>query len=214
MLIQFDRNFYLSAQRRRSCNVLRKSPKALGNNEAGGGIFPPSPARGIGRAANQDGKQVVLSKLSHFGLLSFVDATDDSAFSFEMIAGRHLAYCAGVFSPSDVRVAFVTIRRRARVSCIAHCVVTSLTKAAMTRVLHDEPEFSDLFLTYLLTRNSRIEEDLIDQLFNSSEKRLARTLLLLANFGKDGGPQPIDAKFSQATLAEMIGTTRSRVSFS
>ena len=75
-----------------------------------------------------------------------------------------------------------------------------------------EPEFSELFMSYLLTRNSRIEEDLIDQLFNSSEKRLARLLLLLANFGKEGRPEPIVGKFTQEMLAEMIGTTRSRVS--
>ena len=83
----------------------------------------------------------------------------------------------------------------------------------MIATIHDEPEFSELFMSYLLTRNSRIEEDLIDQLFNSSEKRLARLLLLLANFGKEGRPEPIVGKFSQETLAEMIGTTRSRVSF-
>jgi CRP/FNR family transcriptional regulator, cyclic AMP receptor protein len=82
----------------------------------------------------------------------------------------------------------------------------------MIAALHDEPKFSELFMTYLLTRNSRIEEDLIDQLFNSSEKRLARLLLLLANFGKEGSPQPISPNVSQETLAEMIGTTRSRVS--
>ena len=83
----------------------------------------------------------------------------------------------------------------------------------MIATIHNEPEFSELFMSYLLTRNSRIEEDLIDQLFNSSEKRLARLLLLLANFGKEGRPEPIVGKFSQETLAEMIGTTRSRVSF-
>jgi CRP-like cAMP-binding protein len=90
--------------------------------------------------------------------------------------------------------------------------VTSITKEALTAALHDEPAFSELFIAYLLARNSRIEGDLIDQLFNSSEKRLARMLLLLANFGQDGTTQPIDIKFSQETLAEMIGTTRSRVS--
>ena len=92
-------------------------------------------------------------------------------------------------------------------------VITSITKHAMIAVLHDEPRFSELFMGYLLTRNSRIEEDLVDQLFNSSEKRLACLLLLLANFGKDGPPQPVLAEISQETLAEMIGTTRSRVSF-
>ena len=87
-----------------------------------------------------------------------------------------------------------------------------LEKAAMMRVLHQESEFSDLFITFLLHRNSRIEEDLVDQLFNSSEKRLARTLLLLANFGKEGKPESVIPQISQETLADMVGTTRSRVS--
>ena len=96
---------------------------------------------------------------------------------------------------------------------VDECVITRLEKATMIATIHNEPEFSELFMSYLLTRNSRIEEDLIDQLFNSSEKRLARLLLLLANFGKEGRPEPIVGKFSQEMLAEMIGTTRSRVSF-
>jgi CRP-like cAMP-binding protein len=91
-------------------------------------------------------------------------------------------------------------------------VITRLEKGTMIATIQNEPEFSELFMAYLLTRNSRIEEDLIDQLFNSSEKRLARLLLLLANFGKEGRPELIVGKFSQETLAEMIGTTRSRVS--
>jgi CRP/FNR family transcriptional regulator, cyclic AMP receptor protein len=102
-----------------------------------------------------------------------------------------------------------------RISTVAALVDSSivrLQKAAVIRVLHDEPAFSELFMAYLLARNIRMEADLIDQLFNSSEKRLARLLLLLANFGKDGKPQPVVAKISQETLAEMIGTTRSRVS--
>ncbi len=90
--------------------------------------------------------------------------------------------------------------------------IVRVSKAEMVRVLHAEPAFGEMFITHLLTRNSRVEEDLVDQLFNSSEKRLARTLLLLANFGKDGGPQPITTPISQETLAEIIGTTRSRVS--
>ena len=103
--------------------------------------------------------------------------------------------------------------RIATTRAIDECVITRLEKATMIATIHNEPEFSELFMSYLLTRNSRIEEDLIDQLFNSSEKRLARLLLLLANFGKEGRPEPIVGKFSQETLAEMIGTTRSRVSF-
>jgi CRP/FNR family transcriptional regulator, cyclic AMP receptor protein len=98
-------------------------------------------------------------------------------------------------------------------TAIENCMITSIKKEAMLAVLYQQPEFSAYFRAYLLTRNSRIEEDLIDQLFNSSEKRLARLLLLLANFGKDSAPRPILARISQETLAEMIGTTRSRVSF-
>jgi CRP/FNR family cyclic AMP-dependent transcriptional regulator len=93
------------------------------------------------------------------------------------------------------------------------CLITSITRKAMLAALRKEPSFSELFMTYLVTRSNRTEEDLIDQLFNSSEKRLARLLLLLANFGKSGKPTPIDASINQATLAEMIGTTRSRTSF-
>jgi CRP/FNR family cyclic AMP-dependent transcriptional regulator len=103
--------------------------------------------------------------------------------------------------------------RIATTTAMEDCLITAITKPAMIAALHDEPKFSELFMAYLLTRNSRIEEDLIDQLFNSSERRLARLLLLLANFGKEGAPEPIDIEISQETLAEMIGTTRSRVSF-
>jgi CRP/FNR family transcriptional regulator, cyclic AMP receptor protein len=88
-----------------------------------------------------------------------------------------------------------------------------IEKAEMFRVLHDEPAFAEVFTSHLLTRNSQVEADLVDHLFNSSEKRLARTLLLLANFGKEGRPEPITMKVSQEMLAEMVGTTRSRVSF-
>jgi CRP-like cAMP-binding protein len=103
--------------------------------------------------------------------------------------------------------------RIATTTAIEECRLTVITKAAMLATLHRQPKFSELFMAYLLTRNSRIEEDLIDQLFNSSEKRLARLLLLLANFGKEESPQPISPNISQETLAEMVGTTRSRVSF-
>jgi CRP-like cAMP-binding protein len=104
-------------------------------------------------------------------------------------------------------------RRMATASAMTDCVVARMTKADIVRVIHKEPAFSELFIAHLLARNIRVEEDLVDQLFNSSEKRLARVLLLLANFGKDSKPEPVLAKISQETLAEMIGTTRSRVSF-
>jgi CRP/FNR family cyclic AMP-dependent transcriptional regulator len=133
-----------------------------------------------------------------------------------VISGQGREAVVGIFGPGQffgegcmnghsVRIATTT--------AMEECVVTAITKTAMLATLHDQPKFSEMFMTYLLTRNSRIEEDLIDQLFNSSEKRLARLLLLLANFGKEGSPQPISPNISQETLAEMIGTTRSRVSF-
>jgi CRP/FNR family cyclic AMP-dependent transcriptional regulator len=103
--------------------------------------------------------------------------------------------------------------RLSTVSALTKSVIVRISKGDITRVIHEEPAFAELFIAHLLARNSRVEEDLVDQLFNSSEKRLARTLLLLANFGKEGRPEPIIAKVSQETLAEMIGTTRSRVSF-
>jgi len=98
-------------------------------------------------------------------------------------------------------------------AAIADSVIMQLEKTAIVSVIHKEPTFSELFIAHLVGRTIRVEADLVDQLFNSSEKRLARLLLLLANFGKEGKPEPIIAKISQATLAEMIGTTRSRVSF-
>jgi CRP/FNR family transcriptional regulator, cyclic AMP receptor protein len=103
-------------------------------------------------------------------------------------------------------------KRLATATTMTDCVTMRVDKIEILRVLQDEPTFSKMFISHILARNARIEEDLVDQLFNSTEKRLARVLLLLANFGKEGRPEPIVAKISQETLAEMIGTTRSRVS--
>jgi CRP-like cAMP-binding protein len=104
-------------------------------------------------------------------------------------------------------------RRMATVSTMTDCTIMRIEKAAITAVIDREPAFSQMFIDHLLTRTIRVEADLVDQLFNSSEKRLARLLLLLANYGKEGKPERLIAKISQETLAEMIGTTRSRVSF-
>ena len=101
----------------------------------------------------------------------------------------------------------------ATATAVEDTTLVRMEKTAMIRVLHNEPAFSELFLAYLLGRNIRIQEDLVDQLFNSSEKRLARLLLLMAQFGKEGKPESVVPKVSQEILAEMIGTTRSRVSF-
>jgi CRP/FNR family transcriptional regulator, cyclic AMP receptor protein len=103
--------------------------------------------------------------------------------------------------------------RLATALALTESEVMRVQKTEMVRILHAEPSFSEMFMAHLLTRNNRVEEDLVDQLFNSSEKRLARTLLLLANFGKDDTPQAIPGKITQETLADIIGTTRPRVSF-
>ena len=103
-------------------------------------------------------------------------------------------------------------KRLATASAMTECETMRVAKTEIQRVIHEEPAFSEMFVSHILERNARVEEDLVDQLFNSTEKRLARLLLLLANFGKEGRTEPVIAKISQETLAEMIGTTRSRVS--
>jgi CRP-like cAMP-binding protein len=122
----------------------------------------------------------------------------------------------GILSPGDFFGEGVLAGQHLRMgsaSAMTDCELLRIEKKAMMLALHREHTFSDLFVAYLLVRNIRYEEDLVDQLFNSSEKRLARLLLLLAHFGKEGAPETIIPKISQETLAEMIGTTRSRVSF-
>jgi CRP/FNR family cyclic AMP-dependent transcriptional regulator len=103
--------------------------------------------------------------------------------------------------------------RMASATALTPCIIMKLDKGEMIKVLHEQPSFSEMFVTHLLSRNIKFEGDLVDQLFNSSEKRLARVLLLLANFGKPGQPEVVIPKISQETLAEIVGTTRSRVSF-
>ncbi len=109
-------------------------------------------------------------------------------------------------------LAGATVRTKTAIAVEDSCLVR-IDKDVMIRLLHEEPTFSELFLSHLLSRNMRIQADLVDQLFNSSEKRLARVLLLLAHLGEDGKPEAVIPKINQETLAEMIGTTRSRVSF-
>jgi CRP/FNR family transcriptional regulator, cyclic AMP receptor protein len=110
-------------------------------------------------------------------------------------------------------IAAIQPQRMATATALTPSTILRIDRKEMVRVLHEEQLFSEVFVSYLLSRNTRIQEDLVDQLFNSSEKRLARALLLLAQFGKDGAPETVIPKIGQETLAEMIGTTRSRVSF-
>ena len=119
---------------------------------------------------------------------------------------------AGEFVGEDCIVSGHSTRMTTAVA-LTPCTILRIHKAEMVRALHQEQALADLFVAFLLSRNARIQEDLVDQLFNSSEKRLARVLLQLAHFGKPGKPETVIPKISQETLAEMIGTTRSRVSF-
>jgi CRP/FNR family transcriptional regulator, cyclic AMP receptor protein len=141
----------------------------------------------------QDG-QVKLSVISELGKEAVV-----------ALHGKENFFGEGCLSGQSLRLASA--------AAMTDCVVMRLDKTAIVRVLHEQPKFSEMFLSYILARNARVEADLVDQLFNSSEKRLARLLLLMANFGKEGRPEPVIAKVSQETLAEIVGTTRSRVSF-
>jgi CRP/FNR family cyclic AMP-dependent transcriptional regulator len=141
----------------------------------------------------QDG-QIKLSVISELGKEAVV-----------ALHGKEDFFGEGCLSGQSLRLASAV--------AMTDCVIMRFDKTAIVRVLHEEPKFSEMFLSYILARNARVEADLVDQLFNSSEKRLARLLLLMANFGKEGRPEPVIAKVSQETLAEMVGTTRSRVSF-
>jgi CRP-like cAMP-binding protein len=141
----------------------------------------------------QEGK-VKLTVVSKIGKEATIGILNEGAFFGEgCLTGQPIRLCSA--------------------TAMTDCSVMRIEKKAMIEVLHGEHAFSDLFVAYLLARNIRYEEDLVDQLFNSSEKRLARILLLLAHFGKEGQPETVIPKISQETLAEMIGTTRSRVSF-
>ena len=141
----------------------------------------------------QKGK-VKLTVVSESGKEATIGILNDGAFLGEScLTGQPLRLCSAI--------------------ALTDCSVMRIHKKSMMEVLHREHAFSDMFVAYLLTRNIRFEEDLVDQLFNSSEKRLARVLLLLAHFGKDGKPESVIPKISQEVLAEMVGTTRSRVSF-
>jgi CRP/FNR family cyclic AMP-dependent transcriptional regulator len=136
-------------------------------------------------------KLTVVSKTGKEATIGIL--TDDAFFGEGSLAGQSL--------------------RMGSAGAVTDCTVLRIDKKSMMQALHKEHDFSDMFVSYLLARNIRYEEDLVDQLFNSSEKRLARILLLLAHFGKEGSPETVVPKISQETLAEMVGTTRSRVSF-
>ena len=139
------------------------------------------------------------------GKVKLTVASDNGKEAVVALLGKGQFFGEGCLAGQQVRMSTA--------AAISECTIVRLEKAVAIRMLHDKPSFSELFLKYILSRNIRIEEDLVDQLFNSSEKRLARVLLLLANFGKEGTPEKVIPKMSQETLAEIVGTTRSRISF-
>ena len=165
--------------------------RALTRYDAGQTIFSQAdPADAVFYIQKGDVKVVVTSEQGKEAVVAIIKAGD--------------FFGEGCLIGQPARLATATAITQSDIMCVE--------KAEMVRVLHAEPDFAELFMAHLLTRNSRVEADLVDQLFNSSEKRLARTLLLLASFGTDGAPQPIAAKVSQDTLASMVGTTRPRIS--
>jgi CRP-like cAMP-binding protein len=180
----FDVQVFLSTvDGGRSVSNYRKNHEIFAQGDAADSVF-----------YIRDG-QVKLSVISELGKEAVVVA----------LHGKEDFFGEGCLSGQSLRLASA--------AAMTECVILRFDKSAIVRALHEEPQFSEMFLSYILARNARVEADLVDQLFNSSEKRLARLLLLMANFGKEGRPEPVIAKVSQETLAEMVGTTRSRVSF-
>jgi CRP/FNR family cyclic AMP-dependent transcriptional regulator len=180
----FDPNLFLAKiGRGRSLADYRKNQKVFSQGDSADSVFYIQKGQVKLTVVSREGKEAVVAILG----------VDNPFVGEGCLAGQSI--------------------RMATAIAMSECSIMRITKPAMVRVLHDEPTFSELFLRHVLFRNIRIEEDLVDQLFNSSEKRLARVLLLLANFGKEGTPELVIPQMSQETLAEIIGTTRSRVSF-
>jgi CRP-like cAMP-binding protein len=169
---------------------------------------------GEGRAASSYASgQVIFAQGDPADAVFYVET---GRIKLTIVSGQGKEAVVGIYSATDffgeASLAGQPLRI-ATATAMSECLIVRLAKSAMIRMLHDEPTFSELFVAHLLSRNIRVEADLVDQLFNSSEKRLARVLLLLANFGKEGKPEEVIPNITQETLAEMIGTTRSRVSF-
>ena len=169
---------------------------------------------GEGRAASSYASgQVIFAQGDPADAVFYVET---GRVKLTIVSGQGKEAVVGIYSATDffgeASLAGQPLRL-ATATAMSECLIVRLAKSAMIRMLHDEPTFSELFVAHLLSRNIRVEADLVDQLFNSSEKRLARVLLLLANFGKEGKPEAVIPNITQETLAEMIGTTRSRVSF-
>lgn len=173
-------------------------------------LAQPGPGRGIAQFAKG---QVAFSQGDPADSVFYIQK---GKFKVTVLSERGKEAVVSILGPGDFfgEACMVgQMRRLMSVSALTDAAAARIGKDALTKVLHEQEAFSDFFMSHILNRTMRVEADLVDQLFNSSERRLARLLLLLANYGKDGKPEPILAKISQETLAEMIGTTRSRVSF-
>ena len=170
---------------------------------------------GIGRAIVEVAKNKKIFSQGEIGEAVYYIQKGRAKLSVVSREGKEATI--SLFGPGDFIgedcIAGIQSKRMASATAMTGCTILRIERKEMMRVIHEEHVFSDVFVAYLLARNTRIQADLVDQLFNSSEKRLARTLLLLAHFGKEGKPETVIPKISQEILAEMIGTTRSRVSF-
>src|SRR5437016_972474 len=170
---------------------------------------------GIGRAIVEVAKNKKIFSQGEIGEAVYYIQKGRAKLSVVSREGKEATI--SLFGPGDFIgedcIAGIQSKRMASATAMTGCTILRIERKEMMRVIHEEHVFSDVFVAYLLARNTRIQADLVDQLFNSSEKRLARTLLLLAHFGKEGKPEAVTPKISQEMLAEMIGTTRSRVSF-
>jgi CRP/FNR family cyclic AMP-dependent transcriptional regulator len=181
-------------------------------------VFDPKTflaSAGVGRTLHRyDQKQVIFSQGERADTVLYIQ---QGRAKLSVLSKQGKEATIALLGPGDFLgegcIASDQPLRMATATAISNCIVLKIQKKEMLRVLHDEHGFSDLFVAYLVDRHSRTQADLVDQLFNSSEKRLARALLILARFGKDDTPEPVIPQVNQATLAEMIGTTRSRVNF-
>jgi CRP/FNR family cyclic AMP-dependent transcriptional regulator len=186
--------------------AIKKSPAPSAES------FPAQTGKGKSVAKYRK-KQIVFSQGDPADAVFYIQK---GKFKVTVVSDRGKEAVAAILGPDEFfGEACMTgqVLRLVTVSAMTEAVVERIEKPAMIRMVQKDPAFSEMFMTHILNRTIRVEADLIDQLFNSSERRLARLLLLLANYGNEGSPEPLLAKISQETLAEMIGTTRSRVSF-
>ena len=195
----------------RNDEIVNSDPKPLGPP------FDPltllDKIRGAATISTYEANQVVFSQDDPADSVFYIDKGEVKLIVFSEQGKEAIIGVFGKYDFFGEGCLAGQTRRMASAAAVVECKIMRLEKAAMISLLHNDPEFSDRFISHLLARNSRVEADLVDHLFNSSEKRLARILLILARFGKEGASEQVIPKIPQEVLAEMIGTTRSRVNF-